>query len=93
MARQEGPVDCRRARQCLDDIRRNRRSQSPSDLRQAAAALGYQVTESRGKGSHWWAAQPDTPRFPIPTGRDPVSVGVTTSVLVILEKVYDNVCG
>jgi hypothetical protein len=85
-------IDCAEARRLLEEIRRNRRSQSPSDLRRAAVTLGYTIDGSRRKGSHWWARKPDSPRFPIPTTRDPVSVGVTTRILNYLEEVFDDVC-
>lgn len=85
-------VDCERARAALEDIRRNRRSQTATTLAAAAEALGYEIVRGRGKGSHWWATQPNRPRFPIPTTRSPVSVGVTTKILGILEKVFDDVC-
>lgn len=89
----QSDVDCAEARRLLTEIRRNRRSQSPADLRRAALALGYEIDESRGKGSHWWARRPNGPRFPIPTNRDPVSVGVTTRILGYLEQVLEDVCG
>jgi hypothetical protein len=85
-------VDCERARRALDAIRRNRRSQTPATLVDAAEALGYEIDRKRGKGSHWWARQLGRPRFPIPTTRSPVSVGVTTRILGILEEVFDDVC-
>lgn len=85
-------VDCERARRALEAIRRNRRSQTPTALADASALLGYEIDRGRGKGSHWWARQPNQPRFPIPTTRSPVSVGVTTRILGILEKVFDDVC-
>lgn len=89
-SRQE--VDCDRARTALETIRRNRRSQTAATLAEAAETLAYEIDRGRGKGSHWWARQPHRPRFPIPTSRSPVSVGVTTRILGILEKVYDDVC-
>lgn len=89
-SRQE--VDCERARKVLEAIRRNRRSQMATTLAEAAEMLGYAIDRGRGKGSHWWATQPNRPRFPIPTARSPVSVGVTTRILGILEKVFDDVC-
>jgi hypothetical protein len=85
-------VDCERARRALQTIRQNRRSQTSSSLAEAAVLLGYSIDRDRAKGSHWWATQARRPRFPIPTGRDPVSVGVTTKILVILEKVFDDAC-
>jgi hypothetical protein len=85
-------VDCERARKALDTIRRNRRSQTATTLASAAGLLGYSIDRKRAKGSHWWATQSNQPRFPIPTTRDPVSVGVTTRILGILEKVLDDVC-
>jgi len=85
-------VDCERARRALEGIRRNRRSQTATTLAEAAEELGYEIDRGRGKGSHWWAKQPNRPRFPIPTTRSPVSVGVTTRILGILEKVFDDVC-
>lgn len=85
--------DCRKARQLLDDIRRNRRSQRHQDLAAAAEVLGYRIDKRRGKGSHWYARGGPGDHFPIPTNRDPVSVGVTTAILRILEEAYDDVCG
>jgi len=85
-------VDCERARKALEAIRRNRRSQTAGMLAEAAQMLGYSIDKARGRGSHWWATQPNHPRFPIPTTRNPVSVGVTTRILGILEKVFDDVC-
>jgi hypothetical protein len=85
-------VDCERARKALDTIRQNRRSQTSTSLARAAGLLGYSIDRHRAKGSHWWATQPNQPRFPIPTTRDPVSVGVTTRILGILERVFDDVC-
>jgi hypothetical protein len=85
-------VDCERARRALEAIRQNRRSQTPATLADAAEALGYEIDRKRGKGSHWWAKRPGRTRFPIPTGRTPVSVGVTTRILGILEEVFDDVC-
>lgn len=85
--------NCAKARRLLEDIRRNRRSQSPSGLASAATLLGCTIETTRGKGSHWWARKPGAPRFSIPTGRDPVSIGVTTVILRYLEEVYDDVCG
>jgi hypothetical protein len=85
-------VDCERARRALEAIRRNRRSQTATTLAEAAEELGYEIERARGKGSHWWARQPNRPRFPIPITRSPVSVGVTTRILGILEKVFDDVC-
>lgn len=85
--------DCAEARRLLEEIRRNRRSQSPGSLRRAAEVLGYTVEARRGKGSHLWARKQDAPRFPIPTNRNPVSIGVTTTILRYLEEVYDHVCG
>jgi hypothetical protein len=85
-------VDCERARNALNAIRRNRRSQTATTLATAAQELGYEIDQKRGKGSHWWAKQPNRPRFPIPTTRSPVSIGVTTRILGILEKVFDDVC-
>jgi hypothetical protein len=85
-------VDCKSARSALDAIRRNRRSQTAATLAEAAQELGYEIDRERGKGSHWWAKQPNRPRFPIPTSRSPVSVGVTTRILGILEGVFDDVC-
>ena len=85
-------VDCERARKALEAIRRNRRSQTATTLAEAAGGLGYKIDRGRGKGSHWWARQPNRPRFAIPTTRNPVSVGVTTRILGILEKVFDDVC-
>jgi hypothetical protein len=85
-------VDCERARKALETIRLNRRSQTTASLAHVASLLGYSIDRHRGKGSHWWATQPNQPRFPIPTTRDPVSVGVTTRILGILEKVFDDVC-
>jgi hypothetical protein len=84
-------VDQQRARQALEEIRGNRRSQTPVSLAKAAELLGYTIDKSRGKGSHWWATQPNRPRFPIPTARKPVAVGVTTRILGILEEVLDDV--
>lgn len=85
--------DCPEARRLLEEVRRNRRSQSPASLQRAAEALGYTVESGRGKGSHLWARKRDAPRFPIPTNRNPVSIGVTTTILRYLEEVYDDVCG
>lgn len=86
-------IDCRDAKRRLQHIRENRRSQGPRDLARIAGSLGYTIDRSRGKGSHWWARGGPGPPFPIPTSRDPVSVGVTTQILRILEEVYDDVCG
>lgn len=85
-------LDCERARKFLDNVRRNRRSQSPRDLAAAARALGYDIDASRGKGSHWFAKNGPGPHFPIPTGKDPVSVGTTTRILRCLEEAYDRAC-
>ena len=85
-------VDCERARKALETIRRNRRSQTATTLASAAGLLGYSIDRKRAKGSHLWATQTNQPRFPIPTTRDPVSAGVTTRILGILEKVFDDVC-
>jgi len=87
-----GGIDCGRAGQALQVIRRNRRSQTKASLAAAAEALGYEIDRARGRGSHWWARQANQPRFPIPTGRDPVSIGVTTRILSILEGVFEDVC-
>lgn len=89
-SRQE--LDCERARKALEAIRRNPRSQKAATLAEAAETLGYEIQRERGKGSHWWARQSNQPRFPIPTTRNPVSIGVTKRILGILEKVYDDVC-
>lgn len=86
-------AECRKARKLLDDIRRNRRSQSHQDLAAAAEALGYMIDKQRGKGSHWYARGGPGAHFPIPTNRDPVSISVTTTILRILEEAYDDVCG
>ena len=85
-------VDCEGARKALGSIRRNRRSQTPATITNAANLLGYTIERARGKGSHLWARQRNRPPFAIPTSRNPVSVGVTTKILVILEKVLDDVC-
>ena len=85
-------ADCARAGKALDAIRNSRRSQTAESLADAAAHLGYSILRNRGKGSHWWATQPGHPRFPIPTSRRPVSIGVTTRILTILEQVFDHVC-
>lgn len=84
--------DCDAARRLLDDVRRNRRTQSASDLADAARALGYEIDTSRGKGSHWFAKNGPGPHFPIPTSKRPVSVGTTTRILRLLEEAYDRVC-
>lgn len=84
---------CRQAQRLLAEIRKHRRSQRSSDLAAAAEALGYMIDKRRGKGSHWYARGGPGPHFPIPTGRDPVAVGITTNVLRILEEVYEDVCG
>lgn len=91
MSSREG-VDCDRVREALQEVRRNRRSQTAATLAEVAEELGYEIVRGRGKGSHWWAKQPNQPRFPIPTTRKVVSVGVTTRILGILEKVFDDVC-
>lgn len=86
-------TECRDVQRQIDDVRRNRRSQSPKDLAALASSLGYTIDRERGKGSHWYALAGPGPHFAIPTNRDPVSVGVTTQILRIMEEVFDDVCG
>lgn len=43
-------ADCRDVQRQIDDIRRNRRSQSLRDLATLASSLGYTIDRERGKG-------------------------------------------
>jgi hypothetical protein len=79
------------ARKLITEIRRNRRSQSPADLARVASVLGCDVDRSRSKDSHWWAIHPTGRKFPIPTSKNPVRVGTTTSILRVLEEVLNDV--
>lgn len=85
-------VDCDDAKRRVQEIRRNRRSQSPNDLVDVARALGFAVNTKRAKGSHIWLVHPTGVRFPVPTNNNPVRVGTTTAILRRLEVVLDNVC-
>ena len=86
-------VDCRDVTRRVQEIRRNRRSQSPDDLVEVAEALGFEVNRKRGKGSHVWLVHPTGVRFAMPTSRNPIRVGTTTAILRQLEVVLDDVCG
>ena len=91
MATSEDGTDCTAARQRLDQIRENRRNQSPDAVRRTAEALGYTLDPKRGKGSHQWMRKRGYPPFTIPQ-RNPMAVGTLTNILRTLEKVYDDVC-
>ncbi|MCC3779377.1 hypothetical protein [Streptomyces sp. UNOB3_S3] len=79
------------ARKLLAEIRLNRRSQTPDTLVKAAQLLDFEIDRSRAKGSHWWAVHHKGHRFPIPTSKNPVRVGTTTSILKVLEEVLNDV--
>jgi hypothetical protein len=64
------------ARKLLADIRQKRRSQSLDDLVRAAAALGFEIDRRRSKDSYMWAIHPGGQKFPIPTTKNPVRVGL-----------------
>ncbi len=83
-------VDVDAARRFLAEIRRNRRSQSPDDLARAARSLGFKTDPRRSKDSYIWAIHPKGPKFSIPTTKNPVRVGTTTSILRILEEVLSD---
>lgn len=91
MATRNDTVDCVVARQRLDHIREHRRNQPPGAVREAAEALGYTLDTKRGKGSHQWMRKRGCPPLALPQ-RNPMAVGLLTSILRILEKVYDDVC-
>jgi hypothetical protein len=70
------PHDYDLARKLLADIRQKRRSQSLDDLVRAAAALGFEIDRRRSKDSYMWAIHPGGQKFPIPTTKNPVRVGL-----------------
>jgi hypothetical protein len=87
----EQPVyDRDQARRALHQIRTNRRSESPETLAAACEALGYRIDRQRGKGSHWCAIRRGAPTITLPTGRDSVSARLATSILRVLEEVFDS---
>jgi len=85
-------MDCRKARRALDDVRRNKKGQTPASLAHAAETVGYSIARKRGKGSHWMAIDGSGPSFPIPTRRDPVARGMVSKILAILEEALDRNC-
>jgi hypothetical protein len=78
------------AKRIIGEIRRNRRSQNPDDLARAARALGFVIDRARSKDSYIWAIHPTGVKFSIPTTRNPVRVGTTTSILRVLEEVLGD---
>jgi hypothetical protein len=82
--------DRTRAERVLAEFRLKRRSATPAAVAAICRALGYEIDEKRGKGSHWLATRAQAPPVTIPTGNKVLGLRTASGILATLEEVFER---